>query len=218
VGYRIGNGSNLYDEVTGNLVGFIDENGREQLLQASVSGVTQQQLDDLAGVVDTQATSITSLAATVAAQATTISTLNSTVSAQATTITALQASVTSLTSSVASLTSSVAAVPVLIDNTLSAVVPFTYLLNAVSVAGRGPSYTWPGGLAAFHVSCSSWAGAIVTLQKSTDGGAHWTTLTGPKSSFGADGEGEVSDIVTGALVSALVTGAPGAAITAYLEG
>jgi hypothetical protein len=51
VALKIANGSNLYDEYNGRLVGFITQFGEEQLLSDLVSGVTLEQFNDLNAIV-----------------------------------------------------------------------------------------------------------------------------------------------------------------------
>lgn len=122
-----------------------------------------------------------------------------------------------INSQIAALQASVAATPAFVEASLAGDSFSTFLLNAVSSAGRGPTVTYPGGSSTCYASCSAWNGAIVTLQKSLDGGATWKTLSGPNSSFGANGQCLVDGLVSGELISALVTGVPGAGITLTLE-
>lgn len=61
MGLRTGNSFNLYDENTGRLVGFLDLNGEEQLLEDAVSGVSLDQFNALTDVVNTQGSAISAL-------------------------------------------------------------------------------------------------------------------------------------------------------------
>jgi hypothetical protein len=93
----------------------------------------------------------------------------------------------------------------------------TTLLNAVVAGGAGPSFSYPGGGPAnFDISCSNWNGAIATIRRSTDGGSTWNALSGDYSSFSANGGCTLSESL-GVLLHVLVTGTPGAAMTATLS-
>lgn len=88
------------------------------------------------------------------------------------------------------------------------------LLNAVVAAGAGSSFSYPGGSSTLTVTGSNFNGAIVTFQ--WDIGAGFVAVPGDKSSFSAADGCFVNGIPAGTSVRCLVTGTPGAAITAVL--
>lgn len=87
------------------------------------------------------------------------------------------------------------------------------LLNAVSVAGAGPSFVYPGGRSTVNVIGLNFNGAVVTIRYSVDGGATWNVLSGDYSSFAAAGQMVISALQTGFLLDAFVTGTPTLPIT-----
>jgi hypothetical protein len=93
--------------------------------------------------------------------------------------------------------------------------PFTQtLLNAVVAAGAGSSFSYPGGSSTLTLTGTNFNGAIVTFQYDA-GGGNWQPC-GDLSSFSVAGACTFNGVAQGTLVRCLVTGTPGAAITAVL--
>jgi len=93
--------------------------------------------------------------------------------------------------------------------------PFSQtLLNAVVAAGAGSSFSYPGGSSTLTVTGSNFNGAIVTFQY--DAGAGNWQPAGDSSGFAQAGACFVNGLAANTNVRCLVTGTPGAAITAIL--
>jgi hypothetical protein len=173
VGFRIGNSANLYDEFSGLVVGFIDENGQEQLLSDSVSGVSLGQFNALAAVVDGQGNAITalgvtvsSLSGTVAGHTTSINTLNSTVSGLSSTVAGHTTSIATLNSTVSGLSTTVTTLSGTVVTLSSSVTNLTTIVgnvdNTIAAVGDGVA----NNDAVFSAAVSEF-GSFVTAGKTT---------------------------------------------------
>ena len=95
------------------------------------------------------------------------------------------------------------------------------LLDDVSGANTGASFTQNGGPHCVHVHADTWAGGAVTLQSSADGGHSWQDMQhfadDDDATFTADGAVMVASCGQGSLIRAITTGVALANCTVMLS-